>query len=623
MEKNMKKQSSNQNCTEQENTSIVKKIKSFVKKILKKLLPRKVRKGLRYLQQYGLRATIRKVLRLRFITFTDSYHKSDFEAQMQVKFDRDIKFSILVPLYNTPLLFLQEMIDSVVKQTYPNWELCLADGSDDAHAEVGEKCRTLAENEPRIKYLKLEKNLGISENTNACIDMSTGDYIVLFDHDDILHRAALYEFMQVICRDNADFIYTDELTFVSPNIKKIASIHYKPDFAPDNLRANNYSCHLSTFSRELLEKAGKFRREFDGSQDHDMILRLTEQANKIVHIPKVLYFWRSHPQSVAQNIDAKDYAIKAAHNAILASLERRGIHGATVESLPVCKSAYRIHYPILTEEKVSIIIPTKNHASDLKKCIASILEKTTYPSYEIVIVDNGSDEQELLDYYEELKKMNNVTVCSLDIPFNYSKINNYAIEQATGSYYLLLNNDIEIITPNWIEEMMMFVQREDVGAAGAMLYYPDDTVQHAGVILGMGGIAGHMFRTFGRNDPGYMCRMGYAQDVTAVTAACMLIKASVYHEVGGLDESFEVAFNDIDLCMKIRKAGYLIVWTPFAEAYHYESKSRGNDDTPEKKARFMSEIKRFEERWGEELKAGDPYYNPNLSLYHHDFRPKV
>ncbi|MBQ9761044.1 MAG: glycosyltransferase, partial [Clostridia bacterium] len=389
-----------------------------------------------------------------------------------------------------------------------------------------------------------------------------------------------------------------------------------------NLRSNNYICHLSVFSRELLDKVGKFRSEYDGSQDHDMILRLTEQAQKIVHIPKLLYYWRAHSNSVAQNIDIKDYAIKAAQAAIVASLERRGITGVTVDSIKAYKSMYRLHYPIIKNDLVSIIIPTKNHSDDLKKCIKSIFEKSTYPNFEIVIVDNGSDEEALFEYYEEIKQYPNVTVCSLDIPFNYSRINNYAISKAKGEYYLLLNNDIEIITPNWIEEMLMYVQREDVGAAGAMLYYPDDTVQHAGVLLGLNGIAGHYFKNFGRNEIGYMGRLSYAQDMTAVTAACMLIKASVFHQIGGLDEGFEVAFNDVDLCMKIRKAGYLIVWTPFAELYHYESKSRGYEDTEEKQRRFMREIDRFQARWGKELRAGDPYYNPNLSLERDDFYPK-
>lgn len=589
------------------------------------LVFRKIGKGLHYLRTYGIRATYRKISyqrRLNKASLKVEYTEADYAKQRKTKFPKQIKFSVLVPLYNTPLNFLKEMVNSVIDQTYGNWELCLADGSDDAHAEVGEEVLRMMKSEPRIRYQKLEKNLGISENTNVCIDMATGDYIALFDHDDILHKSALFEVMQAICKQGADFIYTDELTFLSPNIKKVIVVHYKPDFAPDNLRANNYICHFSVFSRALLDKVGKFRSQYDGSQDHDMILRLTEQAEKIVHIPKLLYYWRAHSNSVAQNINIKDYAIKSAYAAITASLERRGITGVTVESIEACKSMYRIHYPIVKNDLVSIIIPTKNHASDLKKCLNSIFEKTTYPNYEIVIVDNGSDEEDLFAYYEELKKHPNVTVCSLDIPFNYSRINNYAISKAKGGYYLLLNNDIEIITPNWIEEMLMYVQRDDVGAAGAMLYYPDDTVQHAGVLLGHNRIAGHYFQNNVRGDSGYMGRMAYASNVTAVTAACMLVKASVYHQVGGLDEGFQVAFNDIDFCMKIRHAGYLIVWTPFAEAYHYESKSRGYEDTEEKVRRFMNEVDRFEARWGKELKAGDPYYNPNLTLKDEFFVPK-
>jgi GT2 family glycosyltransferase len=318
---------------------------------------------------------------------------------------------------------------------------------------------------------------------------------------------------------------------------------------------------------------------------------------------------------VAQNINIKDYAIKSAYAAITASLERRGITGVTVESIEACKSMYRIHYPIVKNDLVSIIIPTKNHASDLKKCLNSIFEKTTYPNYEIVIVDNGSDEEDLFAYYEELKKHPNVTLCSLDIPFNYSRINNYAISKAKGDYYLLLNNDIEIITPNWIEEMLMYVQRDDVGAAGAMLYYPDDTVQHAGVILGFGGIAEHAHKNIPRGAPGYMGRATLIQNMSAVTAASMMVKTSVFNEINGFEEKLAVAFNDVDLCMKIREAGYLIVFTPYAEAYHHESKSRGSDDTPEKKARFEGEIKTFEKRWGALLSKGDPYYNPNFVLH--------
>ncbi len=592
------------------------------KRVGRKIPPlHKLAKGLRYCKQYGIRATWNK-LRKRRVEIKhvkkELYTEAELEAQRQHIFERDIKFSILVPLYNTPIPFLKEMIASVSAQTYANWELCLADGSDAAHEQVEHEVALLAKEDARIRYQRLEKNLGISENTNACIDMATGDYIALFDHDDILHPAALFNMMEAICEQDADFVYTDEAIFQSPNVKHIIRVNYKPDYAPDTLRAVNYICHFTAFKRELCDKVGRFRKEFDGSQDHDLILRLTEQAKHIVHIPKVLYFWRAHKQSVAMSTGAKSYAADAGKRAVLAAMTRTGQTGE-VESCRALASMYRVRYELTTDEPVSIIIPNKNHLKDLKCCLDSIFKKTTYPNYEIVIVDNGSDEPALFAYYEELKKDPRVKICSLDIPFNYSKLNNYAISHASGAYYLLLNNDIEIITPEWIEEMLMYVQREDVGAAGAMLYYPDDTVQHAGVIIGIGGIAGHAFKFAPRNELGYMGRLCYAQNLSAVTAACMLVKASVYHAVGGLDEGFQVAFNDIDLCMKIRQAGYLIVWTPHAEAIHYESKSRGYEDTVEKQLRFRSEILQFEHKWGEQLAAGDPYYNPNLTLEREDF----
>lgn len=585
---------------------------------LKKCPPiRYFAKGLRYWRRHGTKGFVRKIK--SFLSSKRGCKKRStpdpkvLEEQRNTTFAKNIKFSILVPLYNTPIAFLNEMIDSVVAQTYPNWELCLADGSDEAHTGVGARVKELAEKDPRILYKKLEKNLGISENTNACIDMATGDYISLFDHDDLLHPSALFEVMKAICERDADFIYTDEATFKSPNPKKIITNHYKPDFAPDNLRVANYICHFTSFSRVLLEQVGRFRKEFDGSQDHDMILRLTEKAQKIVHIPQILYYWRSHPNSVSLNLASKSYAVDAGIRAVEESIKRCGM-SARVESSDIIPTFYRIRYDVDTDKKVSIIIPNKDHLSDLKTCIDSILKLTTYPNYEIVIVDNGSSEAALFAYYEEIKANPNITVCSLDIPFNYSILNNFAISHATGDYYLLLNNDIEIITPNWLEEMLMYAQRDDVGAVGAKLYYPDDTVQHAGVLLGVGGFACHAFPRFGRAEVGYMGRAGYAQNLSAVTAACMMVKASVWREVQGLDESFKVALNDVDLCLKIRKAGYLIVWTPHAEAYHYESKSRGYEDNPEKQARFEAEVKRFQEKWKQELEDGDPYYNPNFSL---------
>ncbi len=560
----------------------------------------------------------------RYKDIIKDFYLSDDEVRQQksTAFDRNIKFSIIVPLYNTPVKFLNEMIGSVQAQTYENWELCLADGSDSKHSDVEAAVRKLSEKDSRIKYKRLEKNLGISGNTNACLDMAEGDFIGLFDHDDLLHPAALFEVMKAICEKNADYVYTDEMIFKSPRIKNIVHLHYKSDYGPDTLRGINYICHFSVFSRELLEKTDRFRPEYDGSQDHDLMLRLTSLAKNVVHIPKILYFWRSHPASVASDIGAKTYAIEAGRNAVRDHIASLGMK-AEVTSTAVCPTAYRIKYEIQSYDKVSIIIPNKNHLDDLTCCINSILSRSTYPNYEIVIVDNGSDDEELFRYYDELKKDERFVICYLDIPFNYSTLNNFAARWASGKYYILLNNDIEIITPEWIEEMLMYVQRDDVGICGAKLYYPDNTIQHAGVIIGIGGVAGHCFGSMPRNSGGYMDRLVYSQELSAVTAACLMIKASVFKEVGGLDEeNFRIAFNDVDLCLKVRQAGYLVVWTPYAEAYHYESKSRGYEDTPEKQMRFKGEIERFQAKWKDILQTGDPYYNPNLTLERGDFTPK-
>lgn len=554
--------------------------------------------------------------------YTIKIDKKTRRYQDSVTFSKNVKFSILVPLYNTPKDFLVEMIKSVQDQTYKNWELCLADGSDADNTHVKKICREYAKGDKRILYKRLEKNLGISENTNACLQMATGDYIALFDHDDLLHPSALFEVMQAICNDNADFIYTDEVTFCGKP-SNITVHNFKPDYSPDTLRSYNYICHFTVFKETLLKKAGGgFRAEYDGSQDYDLILRLTEQAEKIVHIPKVLYFWRSHKLSVASDVSAKPYVVESAKKALAAHIERLGLSGKVEDAL--FPTTYKMQYEIIGNPLISIIIPNKDHIDDLNKCLNSVYSKSTYKNFEIIIVENNSTESETFEYYEKIKKEyeNIKIVYWQEKVFNYSKINNYGVERASGEYVLLLNNDIEIITPDWLEQMLMFAQRNDVGAVGAKLYYPDDTIQHAGVIVGLGGVAGHSHKYFARECPGYMMRALIAQNLTACTAACLLIKKRVYNEIGGLDEKFAVAFNDVDLCMSIRKAGYLIVFTPFAECYHYESKSRGVEDSPEKIARFNGEIFRFQDKWQKELKQGDPYYNPNLTLDREDFSLK-
>ena len=584
-----------------------------------------VYKGMKCLKENGFKYTYDKVQdklkhRQDYISLAKKplFTKDELEAQRNFQFYKKIKFSIVVPLYNTPPKFLHEMIQSVIDQTYADWELCMADGSDKAHSDVGQICRSYSKKDSRIKYRKLDKNLGISGNTNACLEMATGDYIALFDHDDLLHPAALYEVMRIIFETGADFIYTDENTF-NKEPKDAFCPHFKPDYAPDTLRSYNYICHFTVFQKGLLDKiGGGFRSEFDGSQDYDMVLRLTEQANKIVHIPEILYYWRAHNNSVAENIGAKPYTLTAARKALTEHLQRIGLKGEVLNS--TVPSTYRIKYEIEGEPLVSIIIPNKDHKETLKTCITSILEKTTYQNYEIIIVENNSIEKKTFDYYQELEQNKQIRLVVWEGSFNYSAINNYGIKkEANGEYYILLNNDVEILTPDWIQEMLMFAQRSDVGAVGAMLYYQDDTIQHAGVIIGIGGVGGHAHKYFPRNSYGYMSRAAIAQNYSAVTAACVLIPKHVWDEVGGLDEGFQVAFNDVDLCMRIRKSGYLIVWTPYAELYHYESKSRGLEDTPEKRKRFEGEVRRFQERWKKELETGDPYYNQNLTLDREDF----
>ncbi len=556
-------------------------------------------------------------------------------AQRETVFDRDVTFSILVPLYNTPERYLREMIESVLAQTYVKWELCLADGSDEAHPEVGRICLQYRDKDEetakgyglaksRILYRKLEQNLGISGNTNACYEMSTGNYIGLFDHDDILHPTVLYEYMKAICEKNADYIYCDETTFKGKSIDHMITMHFKPDFAIDNLRANNFICHFSVFDRTLLQETELFRSEFDGSQDHDMILRLTAVAKNIVHVPKILYYWRSHAGSVASDINAKSYAIDAAKNAVGAHLTSFGFSGFQIESTRAFETIFRIRYKLVEKPKVSILIPNKDHVTDLRRCITSITEKSSYPDYEIIVIENNSVDEETFAYYELLKKHPSIRVVTYEGDFNYSSINNFGETFASGKYLILLNNDTEVITRNWIEELLMYAQREDVGAVGCTLYYEDYSIQHAGIVLGLGAhrTAGHTHYRLHRENLGYMGRLCYAQDVTAVTGACLMTSRSLYESVGGLSEEFAVALNDVDLCLKYREKGLLNVFTPFAQLFHYESRSRGTDvenASKENEERYNRESERFREKWKDALAKGDPYFNPNFSLDHSNY----
>ena len=549
--------------------------------------------------------------------------EEEAKTQRETKFARMVKISVLVPLWNTPKDFLCEMIESVMNQTYTNWELCLADGSDAEHAYVGEICKEYqAKSEGRIVYQKLTKNEGISGNTNQCYKLATGEFIGLFDHDDLLHPSVLFEYVKAINEQGADYLYCDEVTFHNGDINKMLVLHFKPDYALDNLRANNYICHFSVFSRELLEGTELFRTQFDGSQDHDMILRLTDRAKKVVHIPRVLYYWRSHAGSVASGIGAKPYAIEAAKGAVADHLKNHGLDRFQITSTRACETIFRIRYQVLGNPRISIVIANKDHAEDLKRCVDSIMERSTYSNYEIIIVENNSTTEEIQKLYKEYQdKYAFIKVVKFEGAFNYSAVNNLGVKHAEGEYILLLNNDTEVITPGWMEEMLMYAQREDVGAVGAKLLYGDRTIQHAGVILKLGAhrTAGHGHYKQPDSKLGYMGRLCYAQNVSAVTGACLLVKKAVFEQVGGLEESFEISLNDVDFCLKLREAGYLNVWTPFAELYHHESISRGLDDKGEKAARYNRESEQFRTKWKEVLEKGDPYYNPNFTLDRSDF----
>lgn len=548
------------------------------------------------------------------------------KRQRETVFPRMVKISILVPLWNNDRQFQIEMLNSVMDQTYENWELCLADGSDEAHAYIGELCKEYAAKAGgRIRYEHLPQNLGIAGNTNACFQMATGEYIGLYDQDDILHPSTLYEYVKVINEQDADYVYCDETTFKSGDINKMLTMHFKPDYAPDNLRANNYICHFSVFSRELMDGTELFRSKFDGSQDHDMILRLTDRAKHVVHVPKLLYYWRCHEGSVASGIQAKPYAVEAARGAVAEHLRKHGFTHFQITSTRAFETIFRIRYQILGDPKVSIVIANKDHVEDLRRCITSILTKSTYDNYEIIVVENNSTTQEIQEYYKELEKEDRVRIVTYKGAFNYSAINNLGVSEALGEYVLLLNNDTEVITVNWIEELLMYAQREDVGAVGAKLYYGDKTIQHAGVVIGLGAhrTAGHVHYKQPKQNLGYMGRLCYAQDMSAVTGACLMVKKSLYEELGGLDETFAVSLNDVDFCLKLREKGLLNVWTPFAELYHYESQSRGLDDQGEKAERYNKESELFRQRWKKVLEKGDPYYNPNFSLDRSDFSLKI
>lgn len=520
-------------------------------------------------------------------------------AQREATFERAVRISLLLPVMNADAQALQITVESVLAQTRADWQLCIADTS-------GLSGR-YSDADPRIRCIESGGDPGPAGLKNACIALADGDWLAVLNPGEALQPAALYGIMREIDRQDADFVYTDADIYTR-DPRDAHSPEYKPDYFPDNLRSCDY-IGFCAFSRALMDRAGGgFRAEYDGAEGYELTLRLTEQARRVAHVPSVLHYRRS---------DAPAHEDGAAVRALEAHMARAGLRG-TAEPTAI-PGVYRARYALASQPLISIIIPNKDHLDDLAPCVDAIRRKTRYPHWEIVIVENNSADAATFEYYAGLEADPRIRVVRYEGAFNYSAVNNLGTRHAKGEYLVLLNNDTEVITPEWLNEMLMFAQRPDVGAVGAKLYYPDDTVQHAGVILGVGGVAGQMFRHLPRENPGYMNRAAIAQDFTVVTAACMMIPRRVWDAVGGLDEGYAVAFNDVDLCMRIRKAGYLIAWTPWASLYHYEYKSRGAEDTPEKRRRYLSEILRFKQTWEDEINAGDPCYNPNLSPVREDF----
>lgn len=599
--------------------------------ILKNKVEKYRKKGMSYLKTHGARALAVKAFH-KLTTVKErpvDYQKwlpkhlpssAELERQRKTKFSLTPKISIVVPLYKTDREYLRQLIESVQAQTYSNWELCLSDGSG-ANSPLEQVLKEYQEKDSRIRVISSEKPLQISQNTNAAMGISTGDFVAFADHDDVLTANALFEYVKAYNENpKLEVFYSDEDKMTMDG-NKFFQPHFKPDFNLDLLCSVNYICHLFMAKKSLIEKVGMLRPEYDGAQDYDFIFRCVEATDQICHVPKILYHWRSHEQSTSENPESKRYAFDAGQRAVQAHYDRIGVKAEVLQGEYL--GLYRTKFIRDYDPLISIIIPNKDHLEDLRRCMNSIEEKSTYQNYEYIIVENNSTQKETFEYYQKLEKEDpKAHVLYWDGPFNYSAINNFGAKEAKGEYLLLLNNDTEIINPDCLEELLGYCMRDDVGIVGARLYYEDDTIQHAGVVLGFGGIAGHCFVQQPRTSTGYCHRIICAQDYSAVTAACMMVKKEIFDAVGGLSEDLQVAFNDIDFCIKVRDYGKLVVYNPYAELYHYESKSRGLEDTPEKIARFNKEIATLEQHWPDIFRKPDPYYNPNLTLDSQDFSLK-
>lgn len=611
-------------------------VKEIVQHSFRQALPMKIGKSIKeqgwkikvYYQQFGLKQTVRRALEKlggkevrTYEAFRRRYFpdKKELNRQRKEQFVYEPLFSIVVPLYKTPLPYLEDLIRSIQAQTYGKWELYLSDGSG-KESSLKEVLRNYARKEKRIHIIENDCRLNISDNTNRALEQADGDYVVFVDHDDTLAPDALYECVKVLNREpDAEVIYTDS-DKLSENGKRYSEPCFKPDFNLDLLRCQNYICHLTVIQKRFLDKVGYLNPNYSGVQDYDHILRCVERTNRIVHIPKILYHWRMCPGSVAVDTDNKPYTYELFQKILREHYDRMGIQAEVKAVFPgVVRTVYQLPY----EPLVSVIIANKDHREDLMRCVESLEQESEYKNLEILIVENNSVSEEIVTYYDQVQRQyDNVRVLRYEKEFNYADIQNYAAVRAKGDHLLLLNNDTWLERPESIREMLGYCMRDDVGIVGAKLLYPDDTIQHAGVIVGLGGVADHAFVGMDREDPGYCCRAICAQEYSAVTAACLMVKKTVFMEVGGMDTELKIAFNDVDFCLRVKEAGYKIIYNPFSIWYHDESKTRGAEDTPEKIERFRGEIEYFQRRWANFLYWGDPSYNPNLALDRHDFSLK-
>lgn len=584
-------------------------------------------RSLRTLQEQGLEQLWRDVaFRVGLAFHHDGWrHRADIPLRRTLRAQRAENLqgpciSVVVPVYNTPMPFFRQMVKSVRRQTYRNWQLVLVDASDEAHPQPGQFARRLAAQDSRILYQKID-NGGIAANTTAGFAAAAGEAVALLDHDDLLYPNALYECAKAL-NDGADFVYSDEIV-LSADLKKLGGYHFKPDFAPDYLRGCNYITHLAVFTRNLLDLAGAAEySEFDGAQDHELFLRLTERAKKIVHIKQVLYVWRGHAGSTAAGMEAKPYAVEAGVRAVDAQLARLGMRGKAMPA-PGAPGAFQVRYELNGRPLVSVLIPNKDHIDDLDRCLRSLYKNAGYDNFEVLVIENNSTDPATFAYYDKILADPDMPRCKVvhyHGGFNFSAINNFGARYASGEYLLLLNNDIEILSHDFVRELLSYAQRADVGAVGAKLYYPDDTIQHAGVLMGINGSAGHSHKSYPRKAVGDLYRLVTTQNYMAVTGACLMTRACLYRQMGGLDEKdFAVAYNDVDYCLKLWKRGLLNVYTPRAEAYHYESKSRGLDTTGENARRYEREKAAFYNKYRQWIDNYDPYYNPHFNNLYENF----